>query len=96
MLDSMRASLLAAFSTFAATLLGANNVPIANATIAFSIAGNVATATTNASGVATVSYVFPQGGTFPVIATFSTDGVYNDVSARLNVLVKPMTTGRLV
>jgi hypothetical protein len=80
--------------TFSATLTSLTG-PVAGRAVTFTINGNTYTATTNASGVATVTgKFFTSGGTYPVSAAF-TDPILNDAFASASVYVKPPTIGRL-
>ena len=45
--------------------------------------------------MATVAYTFSAAGTYPVTASFTSDGVYNDATTTLSLVVKTKTTGRL-
>ncbi|MBM3993495.1 MAG: hypothetical protein FJ303_05000, partial [Planctomycetes bacterium] len=83
--------------TFTATLTGLNGVPIGpGAQVTFTINGQTFTATTNASGVAKVTYTFSTAGTYKITAVFATDGIYNGVTNTLTTIVQPKVSGRLV
>ena len=81
--------------TYTATLTGVGGAPIPNATVIVNINGTTFTLTTNANGVAVISFTYSAAGTYAVTATFATDGIYNDVSAKLTTNVAAKITGRL-
>ena len=65
---------------------------IKNKKVTFTVNGKTYTATTNSKGVATVKITLNKKGTYKYTAKFEGDSLYNAVTKKAKLTIKPLTT----
>ena len=75
-----------------ATFRDQNKKLIKNKKVTFTVNGKTYTATTNSKGVATVKITLNKKGTYKYTAKFEGDSLYNAVTKKAKLTIKPLTT----